>query len=50
MSARATDTEVSMGSVSRYLRQNVVGFAALFVALHAGAYAAITTNSDLATG
>jgi hypothetical protein len=39
-----------MGSVSRYLRQNVVGFAALFVALNAGAYAAITTNSDLATG
>src|SRR5215218_7348772 len=39
-----------MGSISKYVRQNVVGFVALFIALNAGAYAAITTNSDLATG
>jgi hypothetical protein len=41
--------EVEMGSVSRYLRQNVLGLVAIFFALNAGAYA-ITTNSDLATG
>lgn len=38
-----------MGSISRYLRQNVLGLVAIFLALNAGAYA-ITTNSDLATG
>jgi hypothetical protein len=39
-----------MASVSRYLRQNVLGLVAIFLALSGGAYAAVTTNSDLATG
>jgi hypothetical protein len=38
--------EDPVGSVSRYLRQNVLGLVAIFLALNAGAYAAATSGDS----
>ncbi len=37
-----------MAAVSGYLRQNVLGLVAIFLALNAGAYAVTTTGQDSA--